>query len=364
MNKDNEWVSFSETDSNGVFREAYGYFENRETGFQRESMDEIRDRISKLPAGKQACNFDSHDFTRIDEFTGGIKYKCRNCGLEAVRFNCSYEFDLAFLGSYVDNCSYKWHSDEMDTSKVVKIQVSFGDYPIRNIEYDSEKGSIRYKNTINGSRDGGLRHPNGFFEPHISQPSDAQGKKLLDTLKTVDFTNWGTDISTIKNMRVGSCGFCIHSSIRMLFENGRSFIAYCCAGDDFNKITATLMEMCNIKAKDNSVEEITADVYYCCGKAYPANMQFCTVCGRKLRVPPPKPKENVPGIITECCNSKVPEYCKFCPECGSEIKNKEKLTHLDIEYDMDQTMWLCECLSSNAFSDKYCRGCGKKRGII
>ena len=36
-------------------------------------MDEIRNRISKLPAGNQACAFDSHDFTRIDEFTGGIK---------------------------------------------------------------------------------------------------------------------------------------------------------------------------------------------------------------------------------------------------------------------------------------------------
>ena len=361
MKKDKEWISFSETDSNGIFREAYGYFEKRDTGFQRESMDEIRNRISKLPAGNQACAFDSHDFTRIDEFTGGIKYKCRKCGLEAAQFNLSYEFDVAFLGSYVDNYTYKWKPEEMDTSKVVKIQVTFGDYPIRNIEYDSEKRRIRYRNTINGSRDGGLRHPDGFFEPHEFQITPAQKEQLFDTLKEVNFCNWETDASTIKNMNVGACGFCIHNSIRLLFENGRSFICYNCGGNDFNKITATLMKICNIKAKDNRVEEIKADVYYCCGKAYPANMQFCTECGRKLSVPSPKPKEKVPGIITECCNSKVPGYCKFCPECGSEIKAKEKLTHLDIEYDMDQTMWLCECLNSNPFADKYCSNCGKKR---
>lgn len=364
MKNNKKMISFSETDSNGNSREVYGYFEKRNTGSQSERVEEMRKRISRMPKDNKECNADSHDFTRIDEFTGGIKYKCRNCGLEAIRFNCSYEFDLAFLGSYVDNCSYKWHSDEMNTSKVVKIQVSFGDYPIRNIEYDSEKGSVSYKNNINGSRDGGLRHPVGFFEPHISQIADTQRKKLFDTLKTVDITNWETDVSTIKNMRVGSCGFCAHSSIRMRFENGRSFVCYSCGGDDFNKITAALMEICDTKAKDNSVEEITADIHYCCGKAYPADMQFCTVCGRKLRVPPPKPKDKVPGIITECCKSKVPEHCNFCPECGGEIKDKEKLTHLDIEYDTDQTMWLCECLSSNAFSDKYCRCCGKKGGII
>ena len=119
-------------------------------------------------------------------------------------------------------------------------------------------------------------------------------------------------------MSVGACGFCVHNSIRLLFENGRRFICYNCGGNDFNKITATLMEICNIKAKDNRVEEIKADVYYCCGKAYPANTQFCTECGKKLSMPSPKPKEKVPGIITECCNSKVPEYCKFCPEGGIE----------------------------------------------
>lgn len=36
MKNDREWVSFSETDSNGVFREAYGYFEKRTAGFQIE----------------------------------------------------------------------------------------------------------------------------------------------------------------------------------------------------------------------------------------------------------------------------------------------------------------------------------------
>ena len=102
---------------------------------QGNSEQEIRNRHGKLPAGKQACAFDSHDFTRIDEFEESIKYKCRKCGLEAIRLARSCEFDTAFFGSYIDNWTYRWKPDEMDVSNVVRLQVSFGDYPIRYIDY-------------------------------------------------------------------------------------------------------------------------------------------------------------------------------------------------------------------------------------
>ena len=87
------------------------------------SEQEIRNRHGKLPAGKQACAFDSHDFTRIDEFEESIKYKCRKCGLEAIRLARSCEFDTAFFGSYIDN--FDVHSQrqaEMANKKTVLIK--------------------------------------------------------------------------------------------------------------------------------------------------------------------------------------------------------------------------------------------------
>ena len=84
---------------------------------------------------------------------------------------------------------------------VVRLQVSFGDYPIWYIDYDRVTGSIRCENKINGSRDGGLRHPPGLFEPRVFQIIDAQKEKLFAVLKAVDFSRWKTDAYIIENMR-------------------------------------------------------------------------------------------------------------------------------------------------------------------
>ena len=361
MKKENEMISFSETDSNGNFREAYGYFEKRNTGSQSERVEKMRNRISSAPKNSKMCNPDSHDFTRIDEFTGGIKYKCRKCGLEVVRYNCSYELDLAFLGSYVDNCSYKWHPDEMDASKIKKIQISFGDYPSCKIKCDDETSFVTYENTINGSRDGGGRYPNGFFDQHRILLSDEQKKSLFKALRDVDFSDWKTDNSTIRNMNMGSCGFCVKDSIKLLFDNGRSFVCYSCGKySDFRKIATALIEICNLKFDECIENENEYNVISCCGRIYPSTMQFCSVCGKKLNENVKKSQGSILGFKTPCCNAEVPDYCNYCPKCGCEISNKEMLVHAEIEYDFEQTSWLCECLSSNAFSDNYCRNCGKK----
>ena len=309
---------------------------------QGNSEQEIRNRHGKLPAGKQACAFDSHDFTRIDEFEESIKYKCRKCGLEAIRLARSCEFDTAFFGSYIDNWTYRWKPDEMDVSNVVRLQVSFGDYPIRYIDYDRVTGSIRCENKINGSRDGGLRHPPGLFEPRVFQITDAQKEKLFAVLKAVDFSRWKTDAHIIENMRVGACGFFIDNSIRLLFGNGRSFVCYSCDSEDFYRITVVLEEICQWGS--NAAGENTAEISY----------------DRRLHVFPPELKKRVRGIITDCCNSKVPEHCKFCPMCGRKIKDEEKLEHLYLAYDIDQTMRFCECSHFNPFNYQYCANCGKK----
>lgn len=230
----------------------------------------------------------------------------------------------------------------MDVSNVVRLQVSFGDYPIRYIDYDRVTGSIRCENKINGSRDGGLRHPPGLFEPRVFQITDAQKEKLFAVLKAVDFSRWKTDAHIIENKRVGACGFFIDNSIRLLFENGRSFACYSCDSEDFYRITVVLEEICQWGS--NAAGENTAEISY----------------DRRLHVSPPELKKRVRGIITNCCNSKVPEHCKFCPMCGRKIKDEEKLEHLFLAYDIDQTMRFCECSHFNPFNYQYCANCGKK----
>ncbi len=332
-----DWVSFSETDCNGKFREAYGYFERSDINVERNDMESVRERISNSSIIKDICHFSSHDFTRIDVFTGGIKYKCRICGLEATQFNCSDEFDLAFFGSFVDNYSYKWKPDEMDVSKIKKIQITFGDYPIRNVSYVRERNMITYKNTINGSRDGGLRHPDGFFDEHSLEISAAQTNHLICALGEIDFSQWETSSLTIKNLRAGSCGFCVHNSLRLLFENGRSFICYNCGScEGFPRLTS---EICTMLEPDSFT--VTEEPQ------------------KTIKNVSPK-KSLMRGFNTPCCGVEVPEYCNFCPECGKEIKNKKDINFFDIEYDIDQTLWICECLNANPFQYKYCIKCGKK----
>ena len=143
-------------------------------------------------------------------------------------------------------------------------------------------------------------------------------------------------------MRVGACGFFIDNSIRLLFENGRSFVCYSCDSEDFYRITVVLEEICQWGS--NAAGENTAEISY----------------DRRLHMSPPELKKRVRGIITDCCNSKVPEHCKFCPLCGRKIKDEEKLKHLYLAYDIDQTMRFCECSHFNPFNYQYCANCGKK----
>lgn len=187
-----------------------------------------------------------------------------------------------------------------------------------------------------------MRHPPGLFEPRVFQITDAQKEKLFAVLKAVDFSRWKTDAHIIENMRVGACGFFIDNSIRLLFENGRSFVCYSCDSEDFYRITVVLEEICQWGS--NPAGENTAEISY----------------DRRLHVSPPELKKRVRGIITDCCNSKVPEHCKFCPMCGRKIKDEEKLEHLFLAYDIDQTMRFCECSHFNPFNYQYCANCGKK----
>ena len=333
MNKDKEWVSFSETDSNGVFREAYGYFEKKTTDSQMNanSVDDWKRFCNSELPGK-VCATDDHDFARFDEITGGIIYKCKKCGLIVVDPVLSGEFDKAFLGSFIGGRSFIWHPDCMNVAKITKISLSFGNYPIRNIIY--KRDEITYKNSINGSRDGWMSHPKGFFDKHTLRLRKEQTEALKNALSAANIDTWKTDPHIFSN--IGACGFCLHSTFECVFENGRAFVCYSPNRfDGFHELTNILSKICGFSATVSNAKESEGFI----------------VPGHK----------KVKAIRTECCNVAIPEVQSYCPKCGKKIEDKESLVHFDMDYDPDQTSWICECLSTNACEYQYCSNCGKNR---
>ena len=106
------------------------------------------------------------------------------------------------------------------------------------------------------------------------------------------------------------------------------------------------------------------EVIECCGNKYTFDVVYCHVCGKKLRSTfVVTGQKKIKAIVTDCCGIHIQEDLSFCPKCGKKIENKEKLIHLEVDYDPDQTSWSCECLHSNACEHQYCSNCGKKRAF-
>lgn len=350
--------SFSENDKNGVHKEAYGHFEKCNTDFlQQESFKSFLKKLCKSETRNDVCANDSHDFVRADEFTGGLKYKCKKCGLEAISNNLTGEFEQNFFGSFVDNYSYKWHHSCMDTKRIESFRVTYGDYPIRNVTFKKRK--LIYKNSINFSRDGGKEHPKDFFKSHTIILSVKQIELLRRCLNSIQIDTWETEPQIFNNLF--ACGFCLHDTFCCTFDNGKSFKCYQPAlYSGFDKLTALIDELCGFPTlpEDIASELGNNTKIKCCGKEYPSDARFCYECGKEFRK---VGKKKIKGIITACCDMYIHESSSFCPKCGKRIENKDELVHLYVPYDPEQTVWLCECLSSNSFKLDYCGNCGRKR---
>lgn len=223
----------------------------------------------------------------------------------------------------------------MDFKNMTKLSVTFGDYPIHNVTF--EKATVKYKNTINGSRDGGKRYPDGFFDEHSITLDSEQIKELFICLSELDVESWKTDTTIFDNMR--AVGFCIKDTFKCEFEGGRSFAWYG-VGDyeGFKHLTALLRRLCGFE-QESIIEE----------KPYISTAQEKVYFRIKM----------VPGIVTPCCNLQLPESLSYCPKCGLKLEDKSRLVHLEVPLDLDDTIWLCECMTANAAEHKYCGNCGK-----
>lgn len=182
MDEKKKWGSFSETNNNGVFREIYGHFERGKNGLvSHDDLDKLRNRLIQSQPLDNSCNPTTHEFNRIDEFTSGIKYRCKKCGLEAVSLNFTGEFNKAFYGSIIDGSSFIWKTDFMNLKDIIRIRVSYGDCPIRTVTITDH--ILTYRNLLNWSRDGWMMFPKGFFDTHTLTLSMDQRSEIFTLLK-------------------------------------------------------------------------------------------------------------------------------------------------------------------------------------
>ena len=150
-----------------------------------------------------------HDFITAEEYTGGSRKVCRKCGLEQ---HCSL---LPFENEKTDPmtaiCSKR--RNRMDITRFV---ISDGDFPIPHYEY--HKGELKGYNRINGSRDGGMHFPDGFFDDVVVKLNAAQDAQIDELLRQISFDEWKTDPDIYEKF---DCpGFCVRSSFSCTFADG------------------------------------------------------------------------------------------------------------------------------------------------
>lgn len=187
------------------------------------------------------CEDNMHNFICIDTFTGGLKYRCAKCGLVAIESNLSGDMQIKHLGSYIDNTALLWKSEDMRIEEIKSFKISFGNIPIYEISY--QKGQLILQNKINGSRDGWMSFPKGYFDKKFYSLTAQQEATIFDTMQKIDFSLWQVNARTFENLY--ACGFCIYDSFKCSFNNGKQFISYS-PSKGFEKIEAVLCKICNI----------------------------------------------------------------------------------------------------------------------
>ncbi len=191
------------------------------------------------------CEKEQHDFVVAEQYTGGTRYVCKKCGLErhtntlgesfcncckktlpaTAKFcpSCGSKTNVKTNEPEVDRKGYVWDSSCMNFSEIASFHIEWGDLPIINISYDGD--NLTLYNRINGSRDGGIQYPDGFFDEKKIELNDEQKIKIQEFLSAFDFTDWKTDDRTISMLKFPPPGFCITKAFSCKFENSIDF--YC-----------------------------------------------------------------------------------------------------------------------------------------
>lgn len=217
----------------------------------KEHNDTINQIVAEMSAiAATGCGSDSHDLVTVESYTGGKEYRCRKCGItpavSTLYHRAACDFHAIFSGSYVDGNSFKWHPEEMDVTKIVKLEVSYGDRPIQRFTVENDK--ITFRSCIDGSRDGGIyggkNYHKDYFKPCTKRLRPEHITALVQCLSETSFSVWSTRKDVFE--RTGACGSSILNTFHCEFANGRSFTCYeALTCHNFRAITQLLANICS-----------------------------------------------------------------------------------------------------------------------
>lgn len=130
--------------------------------------------------------------------------------------NYATEQDL----SRSDGTVYTW-CPEWRVEDITCFSVSFGDLPIRNISYDG--CTLTFRNKINGSRDGWMTFPPGYFDPVTVKLSAEDHRQLFRCMAAISREQWSSDPRWMEKDIPGADGFVGLPCFSCEFKNGTKF---------------------------------------------------------------------------------------------------------------------------------------------
>ena len=228
------------------------------------------------------CPKDKHNFIKADAYTEGTLYKCEKCGLEVLLSSFSETIFKEYFGSYIGGLSHKWNPSDMRAEDIESFSLSFGNLPIVTVRYD---GSVmKVKNRINGSRDGWMSFPEGYFDEKIIKLSNEDRSKLCECLSSLDFASFTTSPNAFGYLFVPGAG--VRHRFFCYFSNGKSFecLYPCC--DDFNALVKVVKSIIGIDSepvfsKGLCDSQETGWICSECGAGNNFDSVFCGKCGTK-----------------------------------------------------------------------------------
>lgn len=227
------------------------------------------------------CPDDKHNFIKADVYTEGTLYRCDKCGLEVNAPSFSRMIFKEYFGSYICGISHQWIPSDMQAENIVNFAISFGDLPIVTVKYD--KSVIKVKNSINGSRDGWMSFPKGYFDERIIKISKDEKRKLYECLKALDFSSFTTSPDLFRDFVAP--GFCISDSFLCRFSNGKGFECLSPHCNDFNVLVDVVQSIIGMKSEtvcNNALCNNQKTSWLCdCGEENKINDKFCENCGKK-----------------------------------------------------------------------------------
>lgn len=188
-------------------------------------MNTIATMVIREMIGQEAdrfldCENAEHDYAVNEQYTGGIKYVCSKCA-KVVHTTILFQPQEVTMDAKIDLSRYVWGDRQIN--RIKEVTLSWGDLPIYHINIGNDIVSLYRR--INGSRDGWMTFPDGYFDEK-KKPLDVEKKrKLFQFLETIDFTKWTTDERIIHNIENTACGFCVRESFRCIFDDNTTF--YC-----------------------------------------------------------------------------------------------------------------------------------------